>query len=272
MIIRFLLVFGLCVSALSSALAAPSKPAELAVGVVDTAAFRLTDAKGYGLRSALGPSRFETLSLAEQIDGLGYTAFHFRVFADPKPGRFARGNTGAVPALRQPGLKVIPASGPDADARCYTLMTCLIALDRLSQARPGHVPWTVVIEPTALQPAVWRGRWRDYLLGPVSMMVPRRDETDAPPSLVQVQREVDYVLSRDGGARLRVLIRNHDGVTVLSGDEPDWRLAAAVMADKGAVVVKNADWPGDGDTYAVGPIEAARAGVDAILLAQHAAR
>ncbi len=267
------------------------------VGVLDSVSYRYAELGPRVSGAVHGRARLRPVSLREQIADLNYTAFHFRVFADPNPGRFVGLGAGGIVALRQPGLKVLPAGGLDQQAECFTLMTCLMALDAASQARPEHPPLVVILEPAdpeVLRPE-WRRRWRDPTPGAISQWVPRRP-AEALPDALAIAREVEAVLAPErrangfdasaegkfiivvlgqGGAppNAPYLVAGERGrdTQIVFADDPDWRLEHA-RAESSFVIVHGADWRGDDNDHQISAVEAATGLADVVLLTQPAAR
>jgi hypothetical protein len=163
------------VFAIAAALAAPGAVAaqHVHIGVEDSQAFRASEdtpslfgAPGSRtLTAALGARpRLSPLSFAQQAELLGADALHFPVYADPEPGRYARGAASGVTALRQAGLKVVDPDEPDPEAICFTLMTCLMQVDAWSRARPGHPPLMVVLDARAEPHPGRLGRAKAFVL------------------------------------------------------------------------------------------------------------
>lgn len=95
------------------------------------------------------------LPLEEQFATQGIRQIELDVFADPNGGLYAnragqRAATGdgasGVPALSEPGLKVLHVQDIDFETTCFTLVECLTDVRRWSDANPGHVPLMVLIE------------------------------------------------------------------------------------------------------------------------------
>ena len=95
------------------------------------------------------------LPLEVQFATQGIRQIELDVFADPNGGLYAnragqRAATGdgasGVAALSEPGLKVLHVQDIDFETTCFTLVECLTNVRRWSDANPGHVPLTILIE------------------------------------------------------------------------------------------------------------------------------
>lgn len=95
------------------------------------------------------------LPLAEQFATQGIRQIELDVFTDPEGGLYAtragqRAATGdgasGVPALDQPGLKVLHVQDIDFETTCFTLVECLTDVRSWSEANPGHAPLTILVE------------------------------------------------------------------------------------------------------------------------------
>lgn len=95
------------------------------------------------------------LPLEEQFATQGIRQIELDVFADPNGGLYAnragqRAATGdgasGVPALDDPGLKVMHVQDIDFETTCFTLVQCLTNVRRWSDANPGHAPLMILIE------------------------------------------------------------------------------------------------------------------------------
>jgi hypothetical protein len=51
-----------------------------------------------------------------------------------------------VPALDQPGFKVLHITDVDFQSRCFTFVECLQTIETWSDAHPGHLPLAVLVE------------------------------------------------------------------------------------------------------------------------------
>jgi hypothetical protein len=93
--------------------------------------------------------------LLEQFDAQGIRQIELDVFADPFGGLYARrGGLIAIgqdpethiPALEEPGLKVLHIQDVDFETRCLTFVECLRAIKAWSDDHPGHLPLAVLVE------------------------------------------------------------------------------------------------------------------------------
>lgn len=95
------------------------------------------------------------LPLAEQFATQGIRQIELDVFTDPEGGLYAtragqRAATGdgasGVPALDEPGLKVLHVQDIDFGTTCFTLVECLADVRTWSEANPGHAPLMILVE------------------------------------------------------------------------------------------------------------------------------
>jgi hypothetical protein len=93
--------------------------------------------------------------LPEQLDELGIRQIELDVFADPEGGRYANRALPPVaglpaasgePALDEPGFKVLHVQDVDFASTCVTFVACLEQVKGWSDAHPGHVPITILVE------------------------------------------------------------------------------------------------------------------------------
>lgn len=93
--------------------------------------------------------------LAEQFSSQGIRQIELDVFADPQGGLYAdragqRAATGdgasGVPALDEPGFKVLHVQDVDFGTTCFTFVECLENVRAWSAANPGHVPILILVE------------------------------------------------------------------------------------------------------------------------------
>ncbi len=266
----------------------------LMVGVENSHAFRAAESPRSLIRRLGGPPRFRPQSFADQHRVQRFRAFHLPVYADPQGGRYAVGRMGDVAALRQAGLKVILPDDRQADAVCVTLMQCLMAIDAAARASASPGPWAVVLDVRPPPPPRWYRLWP----GVLRWLAPPAPEPEAPPSAVQIAREVNTVLSRsrvitawppgpqDHG-KLALIVRGASGPAPadppflregprgaaflpwrdLTGTEADQAIAQASIS-----AVVGVDWRGEDAPQRLSAREAARWGVDVIVLSQKAAR
>jgi hypothetical protein len=98
------------------------------------------------------------LPLDEQFASQGIRQIELDVFADPLGGLYANrlgpviagtaappGASG-VPALDEPGMKVLHVQDLDFETTCYTLRACLETIVEWSDANPTHLPIFVLVE------------------------------------------------------------------------------------------------------------------------------
>jgi hypothetical protein len=93
--------------------------------------------------------------LDQQLGTLGIRQVELDVFADPAGGRYAV-PLGPIlvqgfpdipkPPMFAPGLKVLHVQDVDFETTCLSLVSCLRTLRAWSDANPGHLPLTVLIE------------------------------------------------------------------------------------------------------------------------------
>jgi len=95
------------------------------------------------------------LPLEEQFATQGIRQIELDVFTDPEGGLYAnragqRAATGdgasGVPALDEPGLKVLHVQDIDFGTTCFTLVECLTDVRTWSEANPGHAPLMILVE------------------------------------------------------------------------------------------------------------------------------
>lgn len=95
------------------------------------------------------------LPLEEQFARQGIRQIELDVFTDPDGGLYAnragqRAATGdgasGVPALDEPGLKVLHVQDIDFETTCFTLVECLTDVRTWSEANPGHAPLMILVE------------------------------------------------------------------------------------------------------------------------------
>lgn len=93
--------------------------------------------------------------LPEQFDNQGIRQIELDVFDDPQGGLYANhpartlfGEDAAsgIPELDAPGLKVLHVQEIDYETTCYTFVSCLTQIKVWSDAHPGHLPITVLVE------------------------------------------------------------------------------------------------------------------------------
>lgn len=85
----------------------------------------------------------------------GVRQIELDVFADPEGGRYASRlgpaavglpTASGVPALDQPGMKVLHVQDLDFETTCYTLRACLETVVAWSDANPRHLPILILLE------------------------------------------------------------------------------------------------------------------------------
>jgi hypothetical protein len=95
------------------------------------------------------------IPLQEQFDSQGIRQIELDVFHDPEGSLYANhpvrtlfeeDAASGIPALDEPGLKVLHVQEIDYETTCYTLISCLQEIRAWSDAHPGHLPITVLIE------------------------------------------------------------------------------------------------------------------------------
>ena len=98
---------------------------------------------------------YSHVPLQEQFETQGIRQIELDVFDDPKGGLFANhpartlfGEDAAsgIPALDEPGLKVLHVQDIDYETTCLTFVSCLTEIKTWSDANPGHLPVTVLVE------------------------------------------------------------------------------------------------------------------------------
>jgi len=107
-----------------------------------------------GITAAFAQLDYTHRPLGEQFEEQGIRQIELDVFADPAGGLFAaRDGQRAlgipqpdIPALRQPGLKVLHIQDIDFESTCLTFVECLGAVKAWSDAHPGHLPIMVLVE------------------------------------------------------------------------------------------------------------------------------
>lgn len=95
------------------------------------------------------------LPLDQQFETQGIRQIELDVFADPAGGLFANRpvmsvvnlpTASGIPALDQPGMKVLHLSDVDFETTCHTFVECLTTIRTWSDANPGHLPIAVLVE------------------------------------------------------------------------------------------------------------------------------
>jgi len=99
--------------------------------------------------------QYTHVPLAEQFATQGIRQIELDVFADPDGGLYAdragqRAATGdgasGVPALDEPGFKVLHVQDIDFETTCFTFVECLQQVRAWSRANPGHAPLMILVE------------------------------------------------------------------------------------------------------------------------------
>lgn len=95
------------------------------------------------------------VSLTEQFTDQGIRQIELDVFDDPDGGLYAQrralslfdeSTASGIPALDEPGLKVIHVQEIDYRTTCYTFVSCLEEIKAWSDDNPNHLPITVLVE------------------------------------------------------------------------------------------------------------------------------
>jgi hypothetical protein len=95
------------------------------------------------------------LPLDQQLEQQGIRQIELDVFADPEGGLYAERRgllaigqdpRSGLPALDQPGLKVLHIQDLDFETTCLTFVECLQTLRAWSDAHPAHLPLMVLVE------------------------------------------------------------------------------------------------------------------------------
>jgi hypothetical protein len=262
------------------------------VGVERANAFRLNEPsrswpRAWRRGELTPPARPEPVDFAAQAEA-GLLAFHLTVYADPAPGRYARGGARGDAALGQAGIKVVDPEAPDGDALCATLMICLQTIDAVARARaandPTAAPLVVVVDARPAPPP------EPQLIRVAAALI---DDRPAAPTWTALFAELAVALPDLDPARMVLVLAGGRGpvpdrteafgagadTVWLAGEEA--RLiyadaapeAVAEAAMSGAfTVVLGAGWDGDGDPDRLGPREAARHGAHAVIVTPEAAR
>jgi hypothetical protein len=98
---------------------------------------------------------YEHPALDVQLETQGARQFELDVYADPMGGLFShRGalyligqdTASGLPALDQPGIKVIHIPDLDFESNCLTFVECLRTIKSWSDAHADHLPLTVLVE------------------------------------------------------------------------------------------------------------------------------
>ena len=95
------------------------------------------------------------IPLQEQFENQGIRQIELDVFYDPQGGLYANrqaltlvgeDTASGIPELSEPGLKVLHVQEVDYETTCYTFISCLKEIKTWSDAHPGHLPITVLVE------------------------------------------------------------------------------------------------------------------------------
>lgn len=96
------------------------------------------------------------IPLQDQFDSQGIRQIELDVFHDPLGGLYANhpvrsfffdeDAASGIPALDEPGLKVLHVQEVDYETTCYTFVSCLQEIKSWSDNHPGHLPITVLVE------------------------------------------------------------------------------------------------------------------------------
>lgn len=93
--------------------------------------------------------------LDQQFDTEGVRQIELDVFADPEGGLYANRDAlrllgmdpaSGIPALDEPGFKVLHIQDIDFETTCVTFVECLQVVKAWSDAHPGHVPMMILVE------------------------------------------------------------------------------------------------------------------------------
>jgi hypothetical protein len=99
--------------------------------------------------------QYTHVPLDEQFETQGVRQIELDVFADPSGGRFAsRGGLeilgedpiSPIPAMAQPGFKVLHIQDVDFESTCVTFVDCLRTVKAWSDAHPNHLPIMILVE------------------------------------------------------------------------------------------------------------------------------
>ncbi len=98
---------------------------------------------------------YQHVPLMEQFSSQGIRQIELDIFHDPEGGLYADRHALALvgddiasglPELDEPGLKVLHVQEVDYESTCYTFKACLAEIKTWSDAHPGHLPITVLVE------------------------------------------------------------------------------------------------------------------------------
>ncbi len=107
-----------------------------------------------GITAAFEGIDYTHRPLGEQFGEQGIRQIELDVFADPVGGLYAARDAQrvlgipqpAIPALDQPGLKVLHIQDIDFETTCLTFVECLGAVKAWSDGHPGHLPIMILVE------------------------------------------------------------------------------------------------------------------------------
>ena len=95
------------------------------------------------------------LSLTEQFSTQGIRQIELDVFHDPEGGLYAahqaltlfeENPASGIPALSEPGMKVLHVQEVDYETTCYLFTACLQEIKQWSDTNPNHLPIMVLVE------------------------------------------------------------------------------------------------------------------------------
>jgi hypothetical protein len=95
------------------------------------------------------------LPLDQQFSTQGIRQIELDVWADPDGGLYAnrpvmavvgQPTASGIPALDQPGMKVLHIADVDFQSTCFTFIDCLMTIKTWSDTHPGHLPLAVLVE------------------------------------------------------------------------------------------------------------------------------
>jgi hypothetical protein len=95
------------------------------------------------------------LPLDQQFDTQGVRQIELDVWADPAGGLYANRpvmqrvnlpTASGIPALDDPGFKILHIADVDFQSTCFTFVECLTTIKAWSDAHPGHLPIAILVE------------------------------------------------------------------------------------------------------------------------------
>ena len=98
---------------------------------------------------------YSHVDLNEQFTSQGIRQIELDIFYDPEGGLYAErqalalvgeDTASGIPALSEPGLKVLHVQEIDYETSCYTFVACLQEVKDWSSANPGHLPIMILVE------------------------------------------------------------------------------------------------------------------------------